>query len=139
MSDFDISREIEVTPMIRKTEKSKDKTRRFHKNTFYTRTFLNKGKKGTAFCEAEFNREGYIKEIQKSISLHSSGSIRISDCSRIITLSFDFYNEKDMLNSLHKINKLAKIINSFKVQIEKEIEEVSRLKKLYPNKREKYN
>ncbi len=130
-----INEEVHVVP---KNKKSKDKTKRISKYTFYKRAFLNKGRKGTAFCEAEFNRAGYINETQKYVSLHSNSYISISDCSRIITLSFDFYDEKACQNSLHKVKKLAHIINEFGKQIEKEIEEFKRLKKLYPNKREKH-
>lgn len=70
---------------------------------YYRRTFLNKGK-GVASLEIDFE-DVY-------------GSVKISDCNRAVSLSFDFSNKKEKDNSLFKINTLVTELTVLKQKIE---------------------
>ena len=52
-------------------------------------------------------------------------SLRIADCRNEIYLYFDLDTQDERENSLHKIRKLAEVINEFKLAIEKEIAVIS--------------
>lgn len=76
-----------------------------------SRTFLNEKGMGNAFISTEcvtYSDDGDI-----------SASVTISDCSRMITLSFPTYNGKDKKNSLKKLDTLLKELNALKAAMER--------------------
>lgn len=70
---------------------------------YYKRTFLNRGK-GVASLEIDFE--------------DTWGTVKISDCNRAVSLSFDFSNKKEKDNSIFKINTLVSELTKLKQKID---------------------
>ena len=69
---------------------------------YYKRGFLNKGT-GVASIEVEVDG--------------NYSFVKVSDCNKSTTLSFDTSDKKETSNSVYKINKLLSELQSFKTEL----------------------
>jgi hypothetical protein len=93
-----------------------------------------------AASNAMLNRPGFntVAAISWAIEIAENGhsyydSINISDCSKVISLDFNFENEFEYNNSIHKIDTLMTQLKAFKraliaarkvkIKVDKEIKE----------------
>lgn len=73
---------------------------------YYRRIFLNRGK-GVASLELDFE--------------DSYGTVKISDCNRAVSLSFDYSNKKERENSEFKLNKLISELSALKEKLKNNV------------------
>ncbi len=89
------------------------------KDAFYRREFLNKE---TWHSHAHIIAAVPKVDGRKSEQWVDSPSLSLADCSRLIDLDFGWYDEKELDNSLYKLDLLYKIITQFRSEFKKQAE-----------------
>src|SRR6476620_9579468 len=97
------------------------------KKIYSHRTFLNNTKSKSAYAIANIESDTYKTE--KGEKLYTNATLDLHDCSRKVTLDFDFENNKEDQAALKKVQKLQTVINNFAQALEKQINNVNTIKK----------
>ena len=100
-------------------------------NRFYSRRFLNKRRyHGGAYIIAEVTTTTNKDKDGEWTSL--DGRLTISDCSRVVTLDFDYWegglsslNQNDKDNLRFKVKNLREVVDGFCDSLEAAIEELN--------------
>lgn len=100
-----------------------------NKLIFSKREFLNlPGHHSMANIVTDIRKySGNEEKGERWIEIH----VGIADCDRKITLAFDYENEEDRKNSLHKVDTLINTLTEFREALEKELKYQSRLERRF--------
>ena len=71
------------------------------------------------------DRDDDIEKGNRWVDIH----LGVADCSRTISLAFDYYTKEDRDNALHKVDTMINTLTEFREALEKELKYQNRLER----------